>query len=996
MSHSFGRGRGALKSRLPPIHMLGRHTPVDEDEPPDVSVQAFGFEESDGEHPTSSVFETTFDSSDAEDSSKYMRKAFNILQPGYHAAKRMPDMEGGYFSHCPRGVPLGRQYSNLRRLMEERAQLEIFKDCLIRVKSAQSFVEELENLVQLESKTVYLIRHGYPMETPVTKLYCLNALCEDLRLHVAHWNSIKQRLNTNRWLQPRLGQLCLQLQHIMQVLTALVLRSVCSLDQLIHLGFEVFAYGNVESLTPEVIWNITRGLEDFNIIVNGLKLHFQVDKSLTFGVHHFLLPSTNSSSVVTSALTKPLRIIPFHKILNILANERSKYAAKLTHQFFTQNEHFLRMLAAGKFPGFEWDDYLPNQSQPHSVMVRSDTGDYQTITGSSASLNATFIKMGSLRAPDLSNLASPLLHFSQKEQEFAESFLLVVCNSTSLLRKKEPQKARQSHRGSKHPTSKNPLSPVVGRPPKAQGQGETPVLTRTDSQRKTVSWGDNADNSIRSAVVDHYMDTLWTHMGRNLDLFLDEPAWRGHNCLLKSEIGSVLLFNDSVSAVLRNMIEHLCYKDLFSPSSVKHLLGVVFRLLALSSYGAWDMLLNTSLASETSDKCQPVSLYGDLFSTRTGCLIKDMYKPLVNILMMICRCFPKDKDDELQHADVDLSVCAGVIWRILITCKLATSWCTSKLQQSLSSWNVNHFFLISHCDLKMLVDSTKNICFILQTLNLVEDHMGLHVFDSLSLCQIFSLKQQISSINGQIQALTGTAMKNFLDKYNEQAVSFFQENLLPARIWKKKVAPDESADPSNYITEGIDTFLASTINGISKLSTTSQIGVLSLMTGTFCNAWISFILKEKIKFSLWGAVQLGIDFDFLRYKLSQLLTNDEVKQSITELGIFQQMQGIVILLKRQPSQKQSGSRLMDNIMCDTAVSALSSDQCSDTRLSGAAAVAVRNGSHKMCKLGPLTSQEEENVVCTVPNMQEWLSLRAIGGSKPWKFPACFSRSSSDD
>ncbi|KAH9509619.1 hypothetical protein Btru_044020 [Bulinus truncatus] len=646
MSRSFGRGRGALKSRLKPIHMLGKHTPVDEDEPPDVPVQAFGFEEVDVDHQVPSVFEAKFDASDADDTSKYLRKAFNILQPGYHAAKRMPEMEGGYFSHCPRGVMLGKQYSNLRKLMEERAQLETLKDCLIRVKSAQSFVEELESLVQTESKTAYLIQHGCLIECPVTKLYCLNALCEDLRLHVAHWNSIKQRLNTNHWLLPRLGQLCLQLQHIMQVLTSFVLRAVSMLDQLIHLGFEVFAHGNIETLTPEVKWNITRGLEDFNIIVNGLKLHFQVDKSLTFGVHHFLMPSNNSSSVLTSALTKPLRIIPFHKILGILANERSKYAARLTHQFFTQNEQFLQILSKGSLPGFEWDDYFPQLNQPHTAMMRSDTGDYHTVTGSSASISATYIKIGSLRAPDLSNLASPLLHFSQAEQEFAESFLLIVCNSTSLLRKNEPQKAHRVHKGNKQSNPKNAMSPVVGRPPKVQFQGETPVMTRSDSQRKTVSWGDNADSTIRSAVVDHYMDIMWTQLGRNLDLFLDEPAWSQRCCLLKSEMGSVLLFNDSVSAVLRNMIEHLCYKDLFSPSSVKPLLGVVFRLLALSSFGAWDMLLNTSLASEVNDKCHPISLYGEMYSTRTGFLIRDMYKPLINLMQMICRCFPKDRGEQ--------------------------------------------------------------------------------------------------------------------------------------------------------------------------------------------------------------------------------------------------------------------------------------------------------------------------------------------------------------
>ncbi|CAL1542275.1 unnamed protein product, partial [Lymnaea stagnalis] len=575
----------------------------------------FGFVEADGDQ--SSAFETTFDSSDADDASKFLRKAFDILQPGYHASKRMPEMDGGYFSHCPRGVQLGKHYSNLRRLMEERAQLEILKDCLIRVKAAQIFVEELESLLQMECRTVYSIRHGCITETPATKLYCLNALCEDLRLHVAHWNSIKQRLNTNRWLQPRLGQLCLQLQHIMQVLTSAILRAVCNLEQLIHVGFEVFAHCNLETLTPEFMWNITRGLEDFNIIVNGLKLHYQVDKSLTFGIHLFASTSNARSSVVNSAVTKPLRTIPFTKILSILANERSRYAAKLTHQFFTQNEHFFRMLNCGSLPSFEWDHYLPHQNQPHSVMMHSDTSDYHTFTGSSASLNATFLQVGPVRAPDLSNLVSPLLQFSQKEQEFAETFLLIVCNSTSLLRKNEPHKQHRARHSNKQANSKTPLSPVVGRPPRVQFQGETPVMTRTDSQRKTVSWGDNADNTIRSAVVAHYMDSMWTHLGRNLDLFLDEPAWSGRKCLLQSEMGSVLLFSDTVSAVLRNMIEHVCYKDMFPPSSVQPLLGVVFRLHALSSYGAWDTLLNAMLASESTDKCQPCLISGDFYSTRT-------------------------------------------------------------------------------------------------------------------------------------------------------------------------------------------------------------------------------------------------------------------------------------------------------------------------------------------------------------------------------------------
>ena len=427
----------------------------------------------------------------------------------------------------------------------------------------QIFVQELEGLLLMEFRTAYGIRHSCGlMEAPVTKLYCLNALCEDLRLHVSHWNSIKQKMNTNRWLQPRLGQLCLQLQHAMQVLMSVVLQAVWNLDQLIHIGFEVFAHCNMEHLSPEVMFNITRGLEDFNNVVNALKLNFNLERSHSFAYSPFSFVHDVHPALLNSSFRKPLRVIPFTKVLNILANERSRYAAKLTHHFFTTNEAFMQMVSSSSIPEFEWGDYQPHQQQPHSMLVRSDTSDYHTLSGSNASLNATFLQVGSVRAPDLSNLCSPLIHFATKEQEFAENFLLIVCNSTSLLRKNEP-KSRINRHLNKVTDMKNPLSPVVGRPPRVMFHGETPVMTRTDSyHRKTVSWGDNADNNIRSAVVSHYMDTLWTHLGSNLDLFLNEPAWTSQSNLLQSKLGSILLFNDTVTTVLRNMIEHICHKGM--------------------------------------------------------------------------------------------------------------------------------------------------------------------------------------------------------------------------------------------------------------------------------------------------------------------------------------------------------------------------------------------------------------------------------------------------
>ena len=65
-------------------------------------LQNFGNDGSDGDVSFSSAFETTFDSTDADDAAKFLRKTFNILQPGNHPCKRVPDIDGGYFSHCPR------------------------------------------------------------------------------------------------------------------------------------------------------------------------------------------------------------------------------------------------------------------------------------------------------------------------------------------------------------------------------------------------------------------------------------------------------------------------------------------------------------------------------------------------------------------------------------------------------------------------------------------------------------------------------------------------------------------------------------------------------------------------------------------------------------------------------------------------------------------------------------------------------------------------------
>ena len=374
--------------------------------------------------------------------------------------------------------------------MEERARLDLLRDCLYRVKSLTSFIKDVQEVVREEYQTLYHITHDSIKEIPVSKIYCLNALCEDLRAHVGHWNCIKQKLHTNRWLQPLLGLLHFELDWVKGTLNQLCEKAIWWLKKFILVGLQVFSHGNIDSVTHEMIGNITRGLEDYNNIIGIPTRHHMALSKLSL-IHHKrnFVESTSydvhhTNSFANMGEHKP---ISFTQLLNILANERCKYAALETHRFFTAYEEFRKMIPAGNMPKFVWSGdslwtFFNNQ--------HSDTSDYHTADGSLTSLSAAVLQIGNLHAPDLSNLSSPLIEISRREHTFAENFLSVVCNSTNLLRRTETQNSRRAVR------LNQPIS-QSGKPP----QGDTPVLSRADSLRKSVSWGDSADGSIRSQLT---------------------------------------------------------------------------------------------------------------------------------------------------------------------------------------------------------------------------------------------------------------------------------------------------------------------------------------------------------------------------------------------------------------------------------------------------------------------------------------------------------------
>lgn len=534
-----------MRGKLPSLHRIGKSKCIDEDEPPPIHDINF-----DIEPPFVPLDDNKFDVSDAEETLRALRRSFRILCPGRHTCKRSLDHSGLNIVHCRDGVGLGKYYVQLQRIMEQRAWLEFTHDWVYRVKSAILFIHELESMVHTESCTLHDIMHNNLISPDIESKLCgLNSLCEDLRIHTNHWNSIQQRIQTHRWMQPMLSSHYSELELLKKVFYQLQDTAIMWTYRLIQIGLEVFAHSQLNPISNEILWNMARGLEDFNSIVNNVKTqrckynnrspvfgHVKSKcswSSLMFDPKLHNLPSTIHDSIQT---------VPLSHVLKCLANQRSRYAAFETHRFLTKSDEFVDMLDMGGLPGFVWND----QSSNILKTMQLETSDYHSATGSTTSLSAAMLKVGSLKAPDLSALMSPLIDFARREQEFAEKLLTIVCNSTSFLRRGSVQNANL--KGSRALLNSTRLVPC--------GFSGTPVLSRTDSRRKTVSWGDTADFSVKSQLVTKYLDSLWENFGHNFEHLLYEPSWSGERSLMRTDIGSLYLINDALVMMLCRMIYH--------------------------------------------------------------------------------------------------------------------------------------------------------------------------------------------------------------------------------------------------------------------------------------------------------------------------------------------------------------------------------------------------------------------------------------------------------
>jgi hypothetical protein len=377
----------SLLGRLPPLQSLGKACSVDfgDDSPFTESHDDSSPTPLDSSGTSRGAYDVSYGPEEAESTAAALCNCFRLVEPGSYVIKRSGrgyDDNDIRFIHSPRAVDLGRKHRDLQLLLTLRAHLHFLRDCAMRIQAVQSFTFYVQDIVKCELMTWHQICQDCVTCSIESRLDCLSAICEDLRVHVNHWRMTQQRHLTDKWLQQS-SRLFKQIHHLRSVYSRLQSNTIWWVGQFISIGMRVLAHSDLGRITQCDLWQITKGIEEFNAIVsmssNSMefwrshhalhRLHYPSssstkDSPLLFGPtklcndHLYLTHPYLTHLSMTSYMSAVMQPIPISYLLNILANERAKYAAAMVHRVITSNSQLRSMAYHSQHISFNWETLL--------------------------------------------------------------------------------------------------------------------------------------------------------------------------------------------------------------------------------------------------------------------------------------------------------------------------------------------------------------------------------------------------------------------------------------------------------------------------------------------------------------------------------------------------------------------------------------------------------------------------------------------------------------
>ncbi|KAM4621363.1 uncharacterized protein ccdc142 [Polymixia lowei] len=565
--------------------------------------------------------------------------------------------------------------------------------------------------------------------------------------------------------------------------------------------------------------------------------------------------------------------------------------------------------------------------------------------------------------------------------------------------------------------SRSPGGLSEGEPEEVKGEHEASLEQELFRRPHSVQWLDLSQSSVCAELLVEYRTMLWTHCSQALWLYFHlPPAGRA--------VGSINLWSDHMRFQLLHQLSQAYKTDLIPKDCNAMLDDFCLHLLISTAHTHWDHVLCCSLGSGLKDKCLPGSHQdssaemtssewdGSQVMTATMERFLQLSSPLLSSL----HCHHSADSTEsgpvsLCPSRLALHTCTVSL--ALATVQSTTVWVMSKAYQFLSSWSLNKFLLITQGDLKVLQVSLERLLQQTETLMMDEDN-NLHHYPHhhhhyhhqvLMIQKVGALRKAVS----ELQAFSSLVLKIFSSDCKRMSGQIFEQTMPTAKHWRLNYKTEFPCSPSEYASLAAQTVVVQVLEGVAPLSDDARMQTLSVTMTAFLEAWMEHILKQKIKFSIQGALQLKQDFDLIRELIQsdQYSLSAELHQQLLNLRIFQQVDSAVVCLLQQPQTKpyvQSRGWGPFRRCCPTT----STGSSIDVAVGGSITNLESMEGEGLTQSGPSLLTSDTPMAAPVPPgepylapsltlgtaQQQWMDLRIHSSSPRWRLPGlhCFSKS----
>ncbi|XP_051889641.1 uncharacterized protein ccdc142 isoform X2 [Pristis pectinata] len=869
---------------------------------------------------------------------------------------------------------LGNNYAKLRKLLEHRSCILLNEAYVKNLRGASNFIRKLEQLLMQEqekSKNVNVdISHSN-----ATSLKELRQLCEELRCHTSHWKCLEEKIKNDPWLNCKLLHLKKFFIRMKKTLTLLSINAAFLMEQYISKVLCTLAYADPYSIPSESLWEFFRGLEIYNIIVSESKIpqpYFELNNSIEE-------TNINESDLLCQRLKGTLckqsgnwEIEPFliERVLKVLANERGRIAAGCFYDTIMMNKTFLLAVSHHNLTALDWENiklsFLRFASSRDIFCGEEDTLCQPKLGSSQQELKPCSCKKS-------------IQNFCMEDEMFLNKIVdgLVATNILWQHILNRPKKDKRQETKAEDLQLQHTIFSTENNPHQSLKTKQNDEITGnplvSPLMSKSVHRQDYTHCEEKVLLFSKYKAILWktfaTHLSNH---FYFQPLFASGGS--KHNIGKLDQCKAEISALLIQVLHEACYKGLLPSDSEPFVKDLCLSMWSRIALIHWDQVFCSTLGSTLKDKCFPdPESKGDTQRSRTAGLFLALFHPLCITLTWL------NLEQAQNQGSSNGAVCKLVVPSILVrtlshcitTLQASSHWLMTKGFQFLSSWSMNQFLLLIQGDLKVLKVMASKMLQLAETFCVEENH-SQGIQESL-------LQAEVTTLTFSVKALA-----IFSTKCRKMTLEIFQQTMPVGRQWRVNyrsvVLPSKS---NEYATAAVHAVIARVLEGIHQLPEDAQIIPLTEALTAFMEAWMDHILKEKIKFSLQGALQLKQDFDAIR----ELICSDdqrismEVRQAVLSLRVFHQVDNAIICLLQQPTRKvyvpsntwdqfrrccSSSSRTVD-----FSHQNLNSLDSLDLRSERTRAVFRPEASDQLSKI--ITTGHPESYL--VVNQQEWLALR---------------------